>query len=212
MCWWWLAPTSQAKIGLCQWPWGLWGTHAATSREGQRPASPCGRIKGPQNARGAQGQEELLRHRPEWVALWFLLPTANVTSGWDIFAVVSPLTLPPSWAQASQQFEDSPGRENAAKYPLGWNTLQPVEPGGCWQGAGGTRASPLPCGPSWLPRAVPAVSHNRRKCNTKQKGEMVKRYPQIFEHSTVHSCLLSCSQGVCTHVHTCVCVFMCMAI
>lgn len=45
---------------LCQWLWGLWETHAATSLEDQRPVSPCGVIKGPQNAPGAQGQEELL--------------------------------------------------------------------------------------------------------------------------------------------------------
>lgn len=104
MCWWWLAPMSQAKVGLCQWPWGLWETQTGTSPEGQRPVSPWGGIKGSQNAYGAQGQEELLWHRPGWVALQFLLPTADVTSGWDMAAVVSPLALPPSWAQASQQF------------------------------------------------------------------------------------------------------------
>lgn len=39
---------------------------------------------------------------------------------------------------------------------------------------------------------------------------MVKQHHRIFEqnhnHSTVHSCLLAHSQGVYTHVHTCVCV------
>lgn len=63
-----------------------------------------------------------------------------------------------------------------------------------------TRASPLPWVPPALPRAVPVVSHNRRKCNTKQKEEMVKQLHQIFEqnhnHSTVHSSLRARSQGV----------------
>lgn len=79
-------------------------TQTGTSPEGQRPVSPWGGIKGSQNAYGAQGQEELLWHRPDWVALQFLLPTADVTSAWDMAAVVPPLALPPSWAQASQQF------------------------------------------------------------------------------------------------------------
>lgn len=48
------------KLGLCQLLWRLWEIPAATSPEGQRPVSLWGRIKGPQNARGAQGQEELL--------------------------------------------------------------------------------------------------------------------------------------------------------
>lgn len=44
------------------------------------------------------------------------------------------------------------------------------------------------------------MSHNHRKCNTKQKEEMVKQRHKTFEqnhnHSTVHSCLVACSQEV----------------
>lgn len=138
-CWWQFVPVPRAKVGLCRWKWqwGLWETHAGTSREGQRPAGPCGGLKGPKMSAGAPGQcqclpgqEELLQQRQDHATLRFPLPTADAVSSWGHGC--SGVTLGSSSLPGHKRFSrvlGFPGQSRPQPCACLVGGMQPGEPG-----------------------------------------------------------------------------------